>query len=364
MADRQQQETALPAAVDPGEAALEAPLSLPAGRSSPPSAREMDAAIREAFGEPDPLKRNRMLAELMEQLTPENIEAAMAAVRAAGEGPDVFRELALLTYAWGQMDPDKALAYVAERGGRGSVFGTASVLSGWASRDPDAAYSWFKDQEVEGFQRRFYARGLMDGLAQQDLEAATRLAIEESDADLKSQFLQTVTRQRVRTEGVASTRAWVEDLLADQEMGSSQAGEVAGELADRWADDDPQAAADWAGSLENEPAAKAAAAASLREWGRGDPTAASAYLNKMEPSPVRDSAIDAFASTIVREDPKAAVIWAGSIGDEEARLSAQVANAQIWNSVDPEAAQAWAKDEGFSPEAQAKILEPPPRGRR
>ena len=304
-------------------------------------AEGMANAIRDALRDPNPLKRNRLIAELMDQLTPDNIQSAIDGMRENGDGPGNFRELALLTYAWGSMDPDKALAYVAKLGGPGTAFGTASVLSGWASHDPDAALKWFKEQKSEGWERGMQARGLIDGLAQANLPEATRLAMAETDPDLQRQFMEVVARQQAQTGGIDATRTWVENL-AKSGVSAEAVSTAANELANQWAGKDPKAAAQWAAKLSNPDASRSALQAAYREWGRTDPTAASEYLNQIPASPARDGAVQSFAQSVVREDPEAAAAWVGTIQDSETRVREMVRVGQIWNQSDPEAAQAWA----------------------
>ena len=301
----------------------------------------MANAIRDALRDPNPLKRNRLIAELMDQLTPDNIQAAIDGMRENGDGPGNFRELALLTYAWGSMDPDKALAYVSKLGGPGTAFGTASVLSGWASRDPDAALKWFKEQKSEGWERGMQARGLIDGLAQANLPEATRLAMSETDPDLQRQFMEVVARQQAQTGGIDATRTWVENL-AKSGVSAEAVSTAANELAGQWASKDPKAAAQWAAKLSNPDASRSALQAAYREWGRADPTAASEYLNQIPASPARDGAVQTFARSVVGEDPEAAAAWVGTIQDSETRVREMVRVGQVWNQTDPEAAQAWA----------------------
>jgi len=321
-------------------------------------AKAMAGAVRDAFHEPNPLKRYRLLADLMDQLTPDNVQAALEGVREAGEGPANFREMALLTYAWGAMDPTKALAYMAEIGGPGTAFGNASVLSGWASRDPEAAMKWFKEQNTEGWDRNIQARGLIDGVAQANLPAATRLAIAETDPDLQRQFIEVVARQQALTGGIEATRNWVENL-AKAGVGSEAVTAAADELAGQWADKDPKAAAAWAAKLSDPEASRSALQTAYREWGQSDPTAASEYLNQIPASPARDGAVQAFAQTVVREDPEAAAAWASTIQDAETREREMVRVGQIWNLSNPEAAQAWAAKAQLSPEAQQRVQQPP-----
>lgn len=145
------------------------------------SSDDMRDAILKAIQEPNPVKSNLMFAQLLDQLTPENVEAAIETFRENANDPSMFRQIGLFTYAWGAMDGGKAVDYAQNLDGRGAIFGTSSALSGWASANPQEAIDWLQGQEVEGMEKAMYARGLINGLAQTDLGLATEFALSVDD---------------------------------------------------------------------------------------------------------------------------------------------------------------------------------------
>lgn len=333
---------------------------LPAG---PLGADAMRATVADIMREIDPIKRNRLFAELLEKLTPENVQAAIEAMREGGVDPSNFRDMGLLTYAWGKMDPEKAMAYASEIGGRGQGFMMSSILAGWASENPKSAMEWFRTQEVNGFEKNIMARGLFEGIVQKDVNMASEMAAAETDPELKGQFYDAIGRQQMKDAGIEATRKWIDEMIAS---GNVDPGLLAGtveQVADRMANDNPKGVIDWAMALPEGRARENALEEGISAWARVDPTATSEYLAAMPASEAKDGAVQDFARVIVREDPKSAVTWAASISDPERRERALVRTAQEWHQQDAAAASAWAQTSGLSAEAIERIASPPEWGR-
>ena len=346
---------------------------------------EMREAILSALNEPNPLKANLLFAQLLAQLDPENIESAMDTLRENADGQAPFRNMGLLTYAFGAMDGEKAIEYAQGIEGRGSVFTTSSALSGWASNDPQAAMAWLQSREnLEGMEKAMFARGLVNGLAQTDLNMATEYALSVGDADMQRQFFDVIAREQMN-KGIEAASAWAntlpddaksdalyniarqftrDDLDAAAKWASNYATEPYGnfavaEVADELSERDPLAAIDWLNSLPTGDAQSSGMAATFREWGRNDPTAASEYLVAMPDGASKDQAVGAFAATIAREDPESAITWASTVADPQIREQSMIRAGQSYFRTDPAAAQTWVQTSGLSREAQEAVLNPP-----
>jgi hypothetical protein len=83
------------------------------------------------------LERNRALLAFIDQLGPGDFEEAVAHFRSLGITDGRFSEYAMLLTAWSQADPLAALDY-AKANTRGG-FATGTILSAWATTDPEAA---------------------------------------------------------------------------------------------------------------------------------------------------------------------------------------------------------------------------------
>ncbi len=351
------------------------------------SEEQMREAILKAIHEPNPVKSNLLFAQLLDQLTPENVEAAIETFRENANDPSMFRQMGLFTYAWGAMDGAKAVDYAQSLDGRGAVFGTSSALSGWASSDPEAAIEWLDGQEVDGMEKSMYARGLINGLAQTDLKLATEFALSVDDKEMQFQFFDVIAREQME-KGIDSASAWISTLpdveaqknalynisrqyarqdldaaadwvlqYANEPFGANAVGEVADELAER----DPAEAIKWVSTLPDGEAQQRGMAATLREWGRSDPTGASEYLNTMPDSEAKDRAVSSFAQTVSREDTESALAWATTIADPQIREETTIRVGQDYFRQDPAGAQQWVTTSGLSAEAQQQVTNPPRR---
>ncbi len=351
----------------------------------------MGAAMREAMAETDPIKRAMMMAQLMQNLSPENVQEALAALRESPDRRENFQYMALLQYAWGKIDGEAAIAAALETGGRGGGFGAMSVISGWASTDPEGAKAWIDSQE-DGREKMMYVNGLVEGLAKSDPAAATAYVL-AMDApaegenggrggfDMRSRYISNIASEMLK-QGVDAATAWANELPAggmrssalnevaefyarqdpataakwiEAYADSADSGRAVREVADRWARESPSEAAKWVADLPAESQSEAMRSV-FDEWAEKEPVEASEFLANMQPSAGRDSAVSGFSRELAGDDPAAAIQWASSIDDEELRKSTELSVARQWYRDEPEAAQAWAQ-QNLPAESQEAITQ-------
>jgi hypothetical protein len=359
------------------------------------SKEAMTAAMREAMSESDPIKRALMMAQLMQNLTAENVQEALAALRESPNRRENFQYLALLQYSWGKIDGKAAIDAAIEsgaggRGGRGGGFGAMSVISGWATTDPDGAKAWVDGQE-DGREKMMYMGGLVDGLAKTDPAAATAYVLEMSAPeegeegrggfDIRSRYISNIAGEMLK-KGVDTASTWAaglpegtlkasalsevaqfysrQDVEAAAEWietyaDSEDANRAVREVADRWARESPAEAAKWLAELSGDTQGSAMRSV-FSEWADKEPLEASQYLATMEASTSRDSAVSGFSRELAGEDPSSAMEWAESIADKDLRTSTELSVARQWYRDEPEAAQAWAQ-ENLSVEDQGAITQ-------
>ncbi|MBT6398899.1 MAG: hypothetical protein HOK04_03820, partial [Verrucomicrobia bacterium] len=354
--------------------------------------------------ETDALVANKMFADLLLELRPENArEVFDALLEKRRRGGDTGQQMGLLLEAWGKLDGEAALAAVGEMGGDGRSRGSASIsaMKGWASMDPVAAKAHLDGLEG-GFEKGMLTQGVVSGLASADPEAATAYVLEleaarEADGEdgndrwrgfAVDRQMEEIARAQIQR-GMSQATSWAESL-PEGSIKSSAFDRV----AESYAQDDPEAAAEWVKShADQEYAERAvreiseelsrkdpAAAVSWAEelpgdsktsamrdamgrWTREDPTAAGTYLTTMDESPARDAAVSSFAQSYDREDPAVAAEWAGSIGDETLRTQTLESVARSWVRSNADEAKAWLPDSGLNPELQQKVIEDATRDR-
>ena len=364
------------------------------------SSEDMTAAIEQMRKENDPILRRKLFTELLENLTPENAQAAYVALqngrrRGRGAGDD---ELRLMAHAWGRIDGPGAIKALTdmraerdgEEGGRGRGRGgerggidLVSVLSGWATADGGAAANYVsgvEDEREKSMLSYGVVRGMMVNGVDEAMAYVSSLPQTEDGGRTQNWYMSTIASEMLE-EGLDSAKAWVDtitdpnlrggalsrvaesavrdDLESAVEWVTQYAGDEAGQravnrVANEWAEDDPQAVLTWADSLPD--AAKAEAyGEAFEEWTRQDATAAGEYLTNMEASPARDSAVEEFATTLSREDPATAIQWANSISDGESRTETLTQVARSWYYRDREAATQWIETSGLPEESVEAI---------
>ncbi|NNC88039.1 MAG: hypothetical protein HKN82_06205 [Akkermansiaceae bacterium] len=350
------------------------------------SAVEMTDAIKKVLAETDPLRRQREFATLLESLTAENAEAAVLALQEAPRSRwNWGQEYSLLTYAWGRIDGEAAVAYAKGLEGRTREWTMASVLAGWANESPEQAQAWVDGIEDAG-ERRDFTRGLVYGLAQRDVDAATAyvLGLPDSDGDRNREYIGSIARQQL-SQGVEAAAGWAESLpegslkgsalrtIADdyvrrnpeeaaawveQYAGSESGVSPISEVAEEWAERDPEAALQWADSLPEGSSRNHALGESISEWAREDPVAAGEYVAAMPDGTARDFAVSSYARRVVREDPDAAIQWAQSIDEEKIRNKTVARTAREWMQRDATAANAWLQSAQLPEPVVKEILAP------
>jgi len=318
--------------------------------SSVPVEEEADPEIdraakaRTVLGEIDPLRRVASFSRLLSEMDAAEIEEIAADFESMPF--ERRREFNLLLYRWAQLDGESAVAHVQsmEGGGRGRGWNMGSVMSGWASQDPDAAIAW-ASANSEGTDNP-YMTGVIHGVARTDLDRATELALEMPFGRNRGRAVDALLDASLQ-DGTDHAVAWVQDLpdgdlkygimgrLADR-VEAVEFNDFAGELMKlpdaelataaepflrQWARDDPAAAAGWAEQLPTVEMQIDAMSGVVRSWARSDSSAAGEWLAQFQPSLDMDKVILTYIDRINRRDPQAAAQWATTLTDPDLRDS-------------------------------------------
>ena len=293
----------------------------------------------------DPIARAQGFLDFVQGLAPDEFLDAVDAFREGGIENEQFGEYRLLLSAWAQVDPYRALNYSSEK--TGTPFARQTILAAWVKNDSAAAISWARENfDIEGDSERAnpWLVGVIEGLASVDSGWATTLLQELPYSRERGQALGAVFEE-VASHGPEVAKNWVneltderlkagaaarlartlaaEDPRAAAEWASSLGPEVmnraAGEIVDRWANDDLSAARNW---VEGQPVEVIAAAGPnlIDEMIHPEDIAsASNWLSQFEGNPEFDSTIRSFVWNSVREEPATAANWIMKMSDERAR---------------------------------------------
>jgi hypothetical protein len=374
------------------------------------SAEKMSIAIADVVREGDPVKSSRLFAQLLEELNPDNAQAALDSLRQNVQGFDGFRFMPLLAHAWAQKDGKAAVAAFDSRGGREAGVWKATAIAGWAAVDPDAAIAYRAEQKAKaeasedeqqpgrgrgwgggwggGGDEWAAERGIVTGLARRSPEEAMNYLASLPDQEGRDRHFEAIAQEVLRS-GVDKAKAWSESLTdagqkreawnqisrsmtrSDLDSAANWAASIAGqaesrdavrEVADEMARKDYQKAYEWANSLPDGQAKGEALGQAFSEWVEKDPVAASQALEAMPGGVTKDEAVQDFARTLAREDPESALAWAASIHGDEVKADTQVDVAREWlrstrgDEAGRAAATNWIQS-NLNQESQAQIMD-------
>ena len=295
------------------------------GGSGGLNAQGMADAVQAAIKETDRVKSSLMFAMLMDELTPENAEAARESVVGSVSGFESFRYLGLLNYRWGELDGESAVASASSGGGREAGFGTSIALSGWAASDPDAALAWINSKEdLDDRQKNWFTRGAISGMAASDPDGATELVeqLAANNEDGVGRYVEAIAREKIK-EGGPAAEAWMESLTSPELR--SEALETILDHTRRTSTDDAIALAS---RYADEPSASGAISEFARELAdNGSGQEAIDFASSLPSGTVRTETIKDVYGELARENPDlGATALSGLQGSELAVATASYAS--------------------------------------
>ena len=232
----------------------------------------------------------------------------------------------------------------------------------------DSAMTLFHQLERH-HERQAFINASVHSLALHSPEKALELLNEYGDATQRHNVLNGMFTQWFSTDP-EKAKAWVESLPARDRMSAlrnsayndnldrdwlaaqietfpanHQSKNLADNLAQRWAESDPQAATEWLNSLPASRSNPWSRQNIAQRWAEKDPAAAAAYFAQR---PITDGnggrTAGLIAGALARQDPEGALAWLETldIANEEARVGTTAAMLDGWAQGDPEAAGTYA----------------------
>lgn len=372
--------------------------------------------MKEIFAEPGQMARLEALLLFARSLSAEGLESALKEAREMPRGMDSMMAMQLLMSQYGEVDPKAAIEYASGLGGMGRGFGTASILSTWASSDPVAAGKYLSDNidtlgSNEWMNGRMassvasewakqnpaaalaWAKGLPDAMRGDAMEQALTemtsqnpqsaidyvLAMEAGDD--RTRMIDEVASQYGRMDP-AKALDWAQSLsgedktVARREVLESWARSSPSEAAayvdsmdaetrtanirsvsESWSWNDPGAAAAWVNTQPQSETKTEATREIIGNWMRTDSVAASEWVSALPAGQTRDSGIVAMVSSReMRAEPDARAMWAGEISDPDTRAKQVTETAPAWLATDYDAASTWINSVAIPQESKAALL--------
>ncbi|MDB6174473.1 MAG: hypothetical protein JWL59_3784 [Chthoniobacteraceae bacterium] len=273
-----------------------------------------------------PFRRQADFLKELENLTPEDADGVR---KLFGEfdrqGMEFPYEWSAFYQRWGQVDPARAIEHALADPGVGWAPGAMKdAFNGWASRDPAAAAAWLQAHpESPNFDSAFL--GYVAGFAGQDLQGATRMALESvpSNHHAIGKVAESLAEAAVRQGQLRGMESWYDGLpdhgdgalkraafghvywrekhagqevasewLASQASNPWRGDQQYGEMAEWLANRDPDKALGWMANLPPSPTDGTwpGMGRVLRRWRETNPQAADAWIQTRQPGTFGDYA--------------------------------------------------------------------------
>ena len=291
----------------------------------------------------NPLERLQAFTEILKNPDQDSINLALEAYESLPGGPGRFSELKTLAFAWGQVNPQAALAWAKKQQHWDEHVATGSILDSWVRNDADAAIGW-ANENFEGEDNPYYV-GLVKGLSEVSLPKATDLMTELPYGRIRGRSAH-ILFEKAWSMGEDVAIHWAENLpegslqnFAYGELGEKVAREdmgraiewldsmeeseikvaVSEDISREMARKDVLEAAEWANSLPEGNSKYKAIEEIVKHWSKEDPAQAATWINQFPSNPGLDPAISSFVKQIAAKDPENALRWAETISDDVTR---------------------------------------------
>lgn len=290
-----------------------------------------------------PVERLQAFVELLKKPNFESVQTARKAYESLPGGTGRFSELKILAFAWGQVDPEAALAWSNKQEHWDKHIANGSIMDSWARKDADSAIAWAREN-FEGKENPYFI-GIINGLSETDLPKATDLMTDLPFGRVRGRSVHMLF-EKVWNEGEDVAMHWAEHLpegslqnFAYGELGekvarsdmpraiewiesmneSSLKLSVTEKVTKEMARRNPVETANWINSLPNDKSKTAAMIQLAEIWTRQDPIATAEWINQLPASENTDPLIETLVVKVHRTDPEGAMTWAETISNPERR---------------------------------------------
>ncbi len=316
------------------------------------AARDPDRALQWAL-EQDTSNAN-LVATVLSQIAAVDPARALLAIEQV-DNPLVKRQaLNNVVMSAAHADPLAARAYVDTIADpRDREAATHALFSAWMSNDPAAALDHLLGTEVKNADSLIAQAGF--NLAMNDLDAAMR-TLPRVDGPVAAQWRTAIAQQLVQQRGAEAARRFIEQQrgqpgyaqmqeavvneMVDQDIYAARQmidGMPAGSVRDRsyaavvsrHAYDNPQEAAAWLASIEDEGMRAMASQQVASAWHRTDPQAALNWVLNQPAGAARDDAILSLSANQVDQGGTLGADLIEKIDDPQKRRQAYIM--QVWN---------------------------------
>ncbi len=300
--------------------------------------------LNSIMGAPGPLDRFQGIFAFVQNLKGDQLEEEIQNVsqqlQAGNFDPERLFAMHLMMTRFGLEQPERAVTWLNGQDMMTRGFGTVTVLASLASKDPQQAAKFFNDPDNPILKMprvgAFAALGVAREWARTDPAGAMTWA-KSLPEDTKAGAYSGLVGGMMGDDPLAATRT-----ASELPPGESR-DRLMGQIAESWANKDPQAALKWASGLEGEEKTESTKKA-LNGWAGKDPKAAAAHLATL-PTEEQDKYTGAVASRWANRNPAEAAAWVTTQPEGEGRKEAMGNVMGTWAETEPEKASTWLVDQ-------------------
>lgn len=345
---------------------------------------QLEQTIRAILREEDPELRRMATQRLVRGLPVRRVLGAIRFLQEIPESPVRNQVIQPFLETWGTEDGRSAIAFAAslpdplER-----QFAIRAVLRGWSGKRPSDAWNWVVEREGGSGRSERWLEAIVENLGATDRDTALSLLERLPGEAFQERMALVVMEQILQTEEPRTALTWLGQLP------EAVVGPSAAYLAERWAQTEPRAAAEWLST--SFPAELEGIGAVVREWTYAFPVAAAdwvwetfngrqrldlmdvvsrewiandgpaplaGWINRHGPDPTLDRAISNLAIVTADVDPSTALVWAQLVMDPDSRSMLEILIGKRWLRISPDDAAQALPVMLESNSARAALLEP------
>jgi hypothetical protein len=319
-----------------------------AQKSSLPSNSVLQAALRDA----DSSTRKDLLQQWADSIDLNAMGDTLEGTQSLGDDALKIEVRTALLNSWCKRNLDGAITWFSKRGGADGLHEQARdrIAEAMAKEDPASVLNWMNESVPVTSRNELYLPLCREWMRRSPAETATMVrtmigqkSMDPSAALILIDFAGQVAAQWSNTD-VNSAVSWAQSL--SQGAARNRALE---QLSDKWTMTNPQAAA--ADALkENDPQLLRNVAA---KWAEIDPGAAAAWARQLPAGKAGTEAIVSLMPTWTQRDPQAAADFIADLPSGDAQNEAAVSAVSAWAYTAPAEAAQWVSD---FPEGSARNL--------
>ncbi len=344
------------------------------------------AALKAAFDEKRGRRRNFHIQSAIYALNLEEIGSVWEMIEDRMESEPASHEWSAAFFArWAELDRKDAIAGAESFDGWRKSSALRTIALTWAESDPDRALAWAAEREDRN-ERSYIYNGVLGAIAATDKERAFDLAVEAIDnklidggnwwgvgffsewaredparaamkaRELPSERLSDESLRRVMEvwarESPQDAMKWL-----DQSEDKSLRNRMASSIVEGWVKEEPLAAMEWALKDALDRTEPGLLRTSVRHFAQKDWEGAKKWVEDIEDESMRDEARLSIADRFNWEDPKKAAEYLVQFSDNPRFLSQLQNTTWTWSRADPGGAFDWAIENLHESNRRGEFLE-------